>query len=518
LLNDETPPMLQLLLNSGLLSLTLWLALFTFLVVVASWWSSRHSVSDLTPARRRLTRALTPTVVVAFLAFGTFLTTAFAFYRGYVVPVDILQDIVSAQEFLAGRSLYPDDMTRRMQEAVAREEPRLSLVWWSDSLRAKEADARREALRRHWVQAHPPLLTLYVAPFVAGLGIFGTYAAVSLLSLAALALSLVLIYRGLGLRLSGRHLLLLCLALLCWDPIIGTLRAGQPSLLLTALMVAGWYWLRQGRPVLAGSAVGLAASLKLYPGLLIFYLLLRHRKAFVPALLTVAALVVLGGTVAGWHSYAEHLATDRGVIEEYFAYTANLSLLAAVGRSHPEYLGVVQALAPGWTAGETQFQIARAVFLALAGGILAAVTWAVLRGRNERRQGDGRDRLDLEYSLFMVLMIVLSPVSWGHYLCGLVLPLAVLGRRALALSAPWGAAITFLGLVVILAVPDTAYTWTCAELSTGPAAAVWCNLLLSLRTFALLAVAFWMARLLGRSAAPAAVAELEPARPALKNA
>src|SRR5271165_3999919 len=111
--------MLQLILNSGLLSLTLWLALFTFLVAVASWWASRHSGADLTPARRRLTRVLTrvltPTVVVAFLAFGTLLTTAFAFYRGYVVPVDILQDIVSAQEFLAGRSLYPDDMTRLMQ-------------------------------------------------------------------------------------------------------------------------------------------------------------------------------------------------------------------------------------------------------------------------------------------------------------------------------------------------------------------------------------------------------------------
>src|SRR5262249_14486326 len=161
------------------------------------------------------------------------------------------------------------------------------------------------------------LMTLFVTPFVAGGGILGAQLAVLLLSLAGLGLSLALIGRGLGWNLSRRYWLIIVLGLRGAEPIVDTARAGHSGLLLGTLMVVGWYALRRGRPVLAGVVIALATALKMYPSLLLVYLLLRHRRAFVSAVVTLLVVVVLIGTLTGWATFAEYAATTRGVVAEY---------------------------------------------------------------------------------------------------------------------------------------------------------------------------------------------------------
>ena len=58
---------------------------------------------------------------------------------------------------------------------------------------------------------------------------------------------------------------------------------GQWGALLSMLVAVGWYGISRDRPLLSGFAIGVAASMKVFPALLMIYLLLSHRRAFGPA-------------------------------------------------------------------------------------------------------------------------------------------------------------------------------------------------------------------------------------------
>src|SRR5262249_13115117 len=452
--------MLNFLMHSGLMNGTLWAVVLTFLAVLVSRLRT-HAGSQ---QQAIVPGFLTTPLFLGFLAAGTCLNLGYGLYKAYRSPRDGMQDIVSAQEFLAGRSLYPDRMNELMRQACEKE-PRPSLFRWSATLEAREIESRERTFREHWVQAHPPLMTLFVTPFVAGGGILGAQLAVLLLSLAGLGLSLALIGRGLGWNLSRRYWLIIVLGLLGAEPIVNTLRAGQSGLLLGTLMVVGWYALRRGRPVLAGVVIALATALKMYPSLLLVYLLLRHRRAFVSAVVTLLVVVVLIGTLTGWATFAEDAATTRGVVAEYEQFPNNLSLLGLAART----LGT-----PGEASGK-----ARAFFYGLALAAVAAAAWASRPRSQDREEGIA---LDAEFSLFVALMPLLSPISWVHYLSILLLPLAVVGSRALTPGAPRSATLGFLGILVILCVPDTGFTWPLQDLERGTLWTVATLLYMPLRT------------------------------------
>ncbi len=488
--------MIDLILNTGVLNITLWMVVFTVLTVVGTRFVSHRSQVKADNRLQGLTGLFTSLPVVILLAMGTCLTIGYGFYKGYTVPYDMLQDVISAQQLLAGKSLYPDNMSQLMREAVAREEPRFSLFWWSDGLRAKEIEARETCFQIHWVQAHPPLMTIVHCPLVAWGGIAGTYAVLCLVSLAGLTLSLVLINRVLELPLSTRQRVVLFLVILAWDVIVTTLRSGQLTLILMTLMILGWYWLRQGRPIVAGIAIAVATCLKLYPGLLLVYFLLRHRVAFVSALVTMVIISGLVGMIAGWDSYFEYSETARHVMLGYYKLPKSVSLLGFVARYHPESWGFAHLL-PDKSPEEVQFIFSRILFLVLVLLILAFVSWVLLRGKDQSLENDGcLYQLDLEYSLFMVLMVVFSPIAWWGYMCNLLLPLAVLGKQVCRLDTSRWLTLVYLGLIVILAIPDTTYTWP-AENLTSRALFLLYNLPLSLRTIAMLIISYWLIRLLG---------------------
>jgi hypothetical protein len=459
--------MINVLLHSGLLNATFWAAVLAFVLLLVSRRRGQKTACALDLSRS--------TLLIVILGFGAVAADGFGLYKGYVLPLDIMQDIVSARECLEGRSLYPADMSKRIQECLDREPAPLSLMFWSPALYEKEIEARREARNLHWVQAHPPFMTLFFTPFVMCLGVSGTYAAISLLSLVTLGWSLVLLQRGLELNLSRRQSLALALAILGWAPVANVLRTGQTGLLLGGLIIGGWYSLRRGRPVLAGVAIGVATCLKLFPGLLLVYLLLRHRRAFLSAALTTVGLLAFTGAVAGWEVYREYLETGRGVVAEYASFTNNLSLLGSLAR----------------TLGEVE--LGRAIFLTLAFVIVAGL--AYLMSSRITRAKQTHESLDLEYALCVMLMPLLSPITWDHYLVVLLLPLAVLGRRALAENAH-GAMAAWLTILVILAIPDTTYFWLSpiVEEHFGP---FWNSTVLqSLRTIAMAASCLWLACLI----------------------
>jgi uncharacterized membrane protein len=80
--------------------------------------------------------------------------------------------------------------------------------------------------------------------------------------------------------------------------VLAALGEGQSGMILAFLIGSSWLLLRNDKAFPAGCAIGLAASIKLYPIMLFPYLLLKNRRAFAGALLVFVGLNTL---LAAWN-------------------------------------------------------------------------------------------------------------------------------------------------------------------------------------------------------------------------
>jgi hypothetical protein len=60
--------------------------------------------------------------------------------------------------------------------------------------------------------------------------------------------------------------------------------------------------------------------------------------------------------------------------------------------------------------------------------------------------------LDAESSMVTVLMLLLSPIVWDHYLVLLILPLFLLGERSLCSDPSWLGMFCLFGVILVLSI------------------------------------------------------------------
>ena len=416
--------MLARLVGSGMLNPAIWVAVATLLYPTL-FRSLR------TPRRMSL-------VVVIGLAACAGLSLAAGLYRSYAVPRDVLQDIIAAREYLAGRSMSPQDMNILAREVLAEEGPRASLFTrWPDAAK-REHEQFEEMLREHWVQAHPPLMTLAIAPLVAAFGVLGTQVAIAVLTAIALSLTLWLLMRELWPEGGTLAHAAVVFVVLGWAPVIGVFRLQQPGLILVALLTAAWACLRRGKHGwFAGVLVAVAAGLKLVPGLLAFPLIVRHRRAAIALVVASVLLLTLILALVPLADIREYHATTSGVIDEYASYPTMISVLGVYARWGKQ-LGFSPNVAEGlWLITLT----------AVVGG------WACLLLRRSRLRPDPRREIDYEFAVGMSLIPWLSPIAWDHYEVFLLLPLAVLAGHVFRKPSRFSR-VCFGLLLVAVAVPD----------------------------------------------------------------
>lgn len=208
--------------------------------------------------------------------------------------------------------------------------------------------------------------------------------------------------------LSGWRLSLIAAGmLLVFDPIRGNIEFGQVGILLAGLVVVDL--LRRGgqAPTRShwsiGIGIGIAAAIKLTPGLFAVYLLLTGRwRSTVVAFGTFLLATAVGMLVApgpSWQFWTGLAGGDTGV-GPGLLYLYNQSLVGAAVR----FLGYGGV---GVGVG-----LALAV-LAIAVGVLAAVRW--------HRRGDEAMAL----ILVGIATLLASPVSWFHHFVWIA-PLAAL--------------------------------------------------------------------------------------------
>jgi len=203
--------------------------------------------------------------------------------------------------------------------------------------------------------------------------------------------------------------------------------SSSPTLLL--LLVTSWLWARRGRPAAAGLSLAIAILLKLYPGALAGYFLLRKQWSE----LWWAAGFFLVGVVATGISNWLKMPMSRG-------FTTS-----EIARSSVNHVALLPSVY-GWCAslaktGEPSWIVVIAVCMILDMGIMVVLFWATSTKANDSIS-DG-----LVFALWLTAMLLISPLAWRSELV-LIFPAYLFASIAVLRASIDGSAFTRAGFLV----------------------------------------------------------------------
>ena len=277
------------------------------------------------------------------------------------------------------------------------------------------------------VNAHPPSSVLLSLPF--GLLSFPTaFAAWNLLSLLALAASIILTWGTLRPRIPKWAVLALVAGAGLSYPLRQNLVHGQSGLFLLLLMTAAWRADRSGRAWRAGTLIGVAAVIKLFPAYLVAYFLLAGRwRAAVAGAASAAVLTGVTAVVLGPGTFTVYAGEVLPVTSRFATAWSNLSLTGLWLKLFD------QATVFDGLLVEPLLQ-SRGTAWALVLVSAAILTAAAVRlAWRERATGPA----DGSFAAALVIMVLISPVTWGHYFVLLLMPVVYLWTMTTAGPRRW---------------------------------------------------------------------------------
>jgi hypothetical protein len=270
----------------------------------------------------------------------------------------------------------------------------------------------------YWtVNAHPPASVLLAIP-LAWLDYPDAFLVWSIISLAALAGSLWIVIRQLDIRFSRWSVVPVITLLLLCNPFRQQVVQGQLTLLLLLLVTMTWAAARSGRPWLAGTALGAATAIKIFPGFLFFYYVLRREwKVVMGGLVTLAAITTLSATVLGVDAHRTYVLDVLPTVAQWRTEWVNASL---VGFWYKLFDPVTKAnaIVPMW----------RSPALALAGTFVSVglliflLFWAIGQAKSQLER-------DHAFGLAITTILLISPITWDFNLVLLFVPLSVMWVR-----------------------------------------------------------------------------------------
>jgi hypothetical protein len=261
------------------------------------------------------------------------------------------------------------------------------------------------------VNAHPPFATLLCLP-LSGMTYSAAYTVFNAIGVILIvAAGVLLLTRGGPAvpSLATRAALFLPFAMFIVSsaPLRDQFVYANWNALLLFLLTAGWRLAASGRYGLAGGVVGLAALIKLYPGLVVLAFVPRERRA---GLLGFAAVVLAGTAItAAVFGISTHISYVREVLPAVRMQTSvlNVSLVATAGRLFDPTQPFIVPL--------MRSKAMLVAFVAACGtAMLGPLAWRVLR--NRALDADGL------YAALVTASVILSPVAYGHNLLLVMLP------------------------------------------------------------------------------------------------
>lgn len=315
-----------------------------------------------------------------------------------------------------------------------------SYVWRHGALNP-DLDNPDLALRRQ-LPFYLPVVPLALAPLAAG----GLMPAALLWTLGQLVAAFACVrmlwdVRGPEPPATGAFVVVWALSL----PVVyESARFNQLGLIVLALVLGGMRCVVRRRPITGGGLLAIAAVLKLLPGLLLVWLLLKRQwRAAITFVLVGAAAAVLPcliwfGPAATWNYHVQWFHHDvtgapmRGMTDDdlraHFIDHRNQSLSAVTARlvdpEHP-FRAPLQPLQLGADAARW---ISRAGWLVLACGLI----WVTRRPLARDDLGGCQPQLQFDASLYLLGLLLLSPLLRTYYLVW-----AIPAVHALAKTALW---------------------------------------------------------------------------------
>lgn len=284
-----------------------------------------------------------------------------------------------------------------------------------------------------------PMMTVLVLPF-ALLPLPAAAVVWSFASLASYLLTGWLILKELNTRLSFPALILLTGFGLCWFPFEEGISLGQVSVILAMLVFVGWALVRNGRTVSGGAVLGLAAAVKLFPGIILVYLLFRKQwKAALSMAISAAAFTLLSFLITGWQDFLVFIRTIILNPSPYTTIPLNLSIKGVTDRlfSGGPWVDPI-ASSPVLTQG---------LWIILSLACLVVMVYQ-LRTFPQTKAGDDR-----AFAITLFAMMLISPITWPHNYPFLVLALFILLKELMETRNLW---LFRLGLIelILISIPN----------------------------------------------------------------
>jgi alpha-1,2-mannosyltransferase len=216
--------------------------------------------------------------------------------------------------------------------------------------------------------------------------------------------------------------LMVIAAFLLYMPNSGNLAYGQLSSPLLLLTTLTWLAAKHKRDSLAGIALGLAAGMKIFYGLLFIYFLISRRfRLFIVASITYGITLATGWWFFGVHSYLKYYQ----ILKSVRWYTASWN---------PSIVGFFSRL---FSANEKNIPLINLPHVVIPLTVICCTTlsvflliaWWQLQKPTTLPQ-HSIDHFDLGFSMALIAMLLLSPLGWLYYFPILVIPYLILARHS----------------------------------------------------------------------------------------
>jgi len=295
---------------------------------------------------------------------------------------------------------------------------------------------------------YPPPCALFLAP-VSALGQTGLIVALVLSNAAAWIGSIIFSVR-LATGQTGRgHLLLYLIPnFIMGIHVWGNFLLGQPSLVLLALMLGAFLALGRKFHLLAGGLIAVAAAIKAFPLLAIFYLIYRrYWLATASLVLTLTFLLLIlplpfrgyalaKQDVQRWTGGMLFKYDETGVGQRVGRSTSwkNQSIWGVANRllRHVESDHRYGPHTPVYANfADLEFGAVNKIIVAAA--LLLGIAFiAVMPGAGRRTPETDA----IEFALLLLLILIFTPLSFGYLYVWLLYPLTVVGQQVLTKPGP----------------------------------------------------------------------------------
>src|SRR5688572_26446265 len=266
---------------------------------------------------------------------------------------------------------------------------------------------------------HPPALALFSLPLA---WLPYEYAAVLwlLFEMLCLAGSAVLLARWWSPKATPFLILIFTLAAFAWPTVWEDLMLGQFNTVLLLLLILNWRLSQSTqarKQIWGGLFLGLAIALKItaWP-LLIFLVIRRYWANVITATATIAAVNLLACAVMGWTIILDYYTRVGPLVASlHRGFIGNLSLWSLGWRL---FEGTGSPVLVGITAPPLYFAPLLAVSVSSIVVIGALIGGVVLAAKTKR--------FDDGYAITICTILLVSPLTWSHYLLILAIPAVVI--------------------------------------------------------------------------------------------